>query len=124
LLTQGVVAPPAGARLGEFGAAVKEILRADFLMLKAEVNKTLGYAASRSRGSSVDKIFVVGAMAQYPGVLALISEALSRPVELLDPLAIFRHDLAAEEPTELSSNAGLAVATGLALRGVPASWQN
>jgi type IV pilus assembly protein PilM len=124
LLTQGFVAAPAADGLGGFSAAVKEVLRAEFLLLKAEVTKTLNYAASRTRGRSVDKIFLVGSIARYPGILELISEALSRPVELLNPFAIFPHRLTATQLSELSFHSGVTVATGLALRGVPTLWQS
>jgi Tfp pilus assembly PilM family ATPase len=107
-----------------FAATVREVLRADFSLLKVEVNKTLGYAASRTRGRSVDKIFLVGCVARYPGVVELLSEVLTRPVELLNPFAIFPHRLAPAALHELSADSGIAVATGLALRGVPASWQS
>src|SRR5260370_14019192 len=54
----------------------KEVLRPQLLALKAEVSKTLVYAASKTRGESVDKIFLVGGVARYPGIAALMSEDL------------------------------------------------
>src|SRR5260370_41647880 len=102
----------------------KEVLRPQLLALKAEVSKTLVYAASKPRGESVDKIFLVGGVARYPGIAALMSEDLAKPVEVLNPFAVFPHRLTSTELAELWPHSGVAVATGLALRGVPGSWQN
>ncbi len=123
LLERGFVATPGADGSGEFSAALKEVLRPHFLGLKAEVSKTLIYAASKTRGETVDKIFLVGSVARYPGIAELMSEELAKPVEVLNPFSIFPHRLTQEELAGLWPHSGVAVATGLALRGVPASWQ-
>jgi type IV pilus assembly protein PilM len=125
LLERGFDTTAGGADgIGQFSAAAKEVLRPQLLALKAEVSKTLVYAASKTRGESVDKIFLVGGVARYPGIAALMSEDLAKPVEVLNPFAAFPHRLTQTELAELWSHSGVAVATGLALRGVPGSWQN
>ncbi len=123
LLTHGFAAPGADGN-GEFSAALKEVLRPQFLGLKAEVSKTLIYAASKTRGETVDKIFLVGGVARCPGIAALMSEDLSKPVEVLNPFSIFPHRLTQKELAELWPHSGVAVATGLALRDATGSWQN
>ncbi len=123
LLEHGFAAPGAAGN-GEFSAALKEVLRPQFLALKAEVSKTLIYAASKTRGETVDKIFLVGGVARCPGIAELMSEDLSKPVEVLNPFSIFPHRLTQTELAELWPHSGVAVATGLALRGAPRSWQS
>jgi type IV pilus assembly protein PilM len=124
LLEYGLATGPRADGIGEFSAGLKEVLRSEFLGLKAEVNKTLIYAASKTRGETVDKIFLVGSVARYPGIAELMSQELSKPVELLNPFAIFPHRLTQSELAGLWPHSDVAVATGLALRGVPGLWQN
>lgn len=124
LLQYSLTTEPRADGIGEFGTALKEVLRSDFRGLKAEVNKTLIYAASKTRGETVDKIFLVGSVARFPGIAELMSEELSKPVELLNPFAIFPHRLTPTELAGLWPHSDVAVATGLALRGVPGLWQN
>jgi Tfp pilus assembly PilM family ATPase len=124
LLEHGFAAAPGAAGNGEFSAALKQVLRPQFLALKAEVSKTLIYAASKTRGETVDKIFLVGGVARCPGIAELMSQDLSKPVEVLNPFSIFPHHLTQTELAELWPHSGVAVATGLALRDAPRSWQN
>jgi len=124
LLKHGFAAAPGAEGNGEFSAALKEVLRPQFLALKAEVSKTLIYAASKTRGETVDKIFLVGGVARCPGIAELMSQDLSKTVEVLNPFSIFPHRLTQEELAVLWPHSGVAVATGLALRDAPRSWQN
>jgi Tfp pilus assembly PilM family ATPase len=62
---------------------------------------------------------MVGAVARFPGVAQLLSKDLALPVEVLDPLSAFSHSLSEKAAAELSPLCGVAVAVGLALRGVP-----
>src|SRR6266581_1193856 len=124
LLKHGFAAAPGAEGNGEFSAALKEVLRPQFLGLKAEVSKTLIYAASKTHGETVDKIFLVGSIARCPGIAELMSQDLSKPVEVLNPFSIFPHRLTQTELAELWPHSGVAVATGLALRDAPRSWQN
>src|SRR6266568_4008257 len=80
-----------------FSAALTQVLRPQFLALKAEVSKTLIYAASKTRGETVDKIFLVGGVARCPGIAELMSQDLSKPVEVLNPFSIFPHRLTQTE---------------------------
>ena len=118
LLERGFVAAPGADASAEIGAALKEILHPEFMALKDEVARTLIYTASKTRGKTVDKIYLVGSVARYPGIAELLCEVLTMPIEVLDPFSIFPHRL--EHIAELGPHTGAAVATGLALRGVPA----
>ena len=106
----------------EISHTLKEVLQPEFAALKAEVNNTLVYTASRTHGRSVDCIYVVGSVARYPGIEHLLREQFSLPLKLLDPCAIFEHHLTDKELSSLPLRSGVAAATGLALRGVPVLW--
>jgi type IV pilus assembly protein PilM len=112
-----------GAERGsEISDTLKEVLRPEFATLKAEVDNTLVYAASRAHGRTVDRIYVVGSIARYPGIEHLLREQFSLPLEILDPFSIFSHRLSEKELSWLWPRSGVAAATGLALRGVPVQW--
>jgi Tfp pilus assembly PilM family ATPase len=99
---------------------VLEVLHPEIASLLQEINKTLVYTASKTRGKSVDMIYLAGRVARYPGLLRSLEAQLQIPVSLLDPAAVFaseKHPLSIDN--HLESMTGLALTTGLALRGVP-----
>ena len=106
----------------DIAATLREVLRPEFAALADEVNKTLVYTASKTRGRTVDKIYLVGAMAHYPGIRAVLEELLLMPVELLDPFSIFPHSLPPDALQALLPHSSAAIATGLALRNVKEPW--
>jgi len=119
LLAEHGFAATGGNKASQFHTVLREVLGPELLGLKTEMNKTLDYAASKTRGSSVDRIFLVGGIGGYAGSAQFLGEALAKRVELLDPLAIFPHRLTAQQVAELLPHHGVAVAVGLALRGLP-----
>jgi type IV pilus assembly protein PilM len=108
-----------GAQRGSESHNLKEVLRPEFAVLAAEVNKTLVYTASRTHGRTVDRIYLTGTVARYPGIEQLLRELFSVPIEILDPFSLLPHRLADSRISELRPLSGIAAATGLALRGVP-----
>ena len=80
------------------------------------------FLLAQSHGRSVDSIYVVGSIARYPGIEDLLREQFSLPVKILDPLSLFSHRLSDTELSWLWPRSGVAAASGLALRGVPAQW--
>jgi len=107
-----------GPRSPEIDAALREILGAELAALKGEVAKTVDYAAAKRRGMGIDKLLVIGMLDAFPGISQFLSTALGKPVQLLDPLALMPHQLPAGEATRLGAHPGVAVALGLALRGI------
>jgi Tfp pilus assembly PilM family ATPase len=97
---------------------VVEVLMPEVVQLLQEINKTLVYMASRSRGKSVDKIYLTGRVARYSGILNYLREQLHVPVDILDPLEVFASKNCKSHDQGLSTMAGIALTTGLALRGV------
>lgn len=106
----------------EITSTLKEVLRSEFAALIEEVNKTLVYTASKTRGRTVDKIYLVGPMAHYPGIRGMLEELLLMPVDLLDPFSVFPHNLSGAALHSLLPHSAASVATGLALRNVKEAW--
>jgi type IV pilus assembly protein PilM len=106
-------------KLNETEQMVAEVLRPEVAQLLQEINKTLVYMASRSRGKSVDKIYLTGRVARYSGILNYLREQLHVPVEILDPIEVFAAEKCKSHDKSLSTMAGIALTTGLALRGIP-----
>lgn len=102
----------------EASQMMAEVLRPEIAPLVHEINKTLVYMASRTRGKLVDRIFLSGRAACYPGILNILREKLNIPVEMLDPVAVFASKLRKPHKEGLGAVAGIALTTGLALRGV------
>ena len=109
--------PAHGGNDPEMAQTLKEVLRPELATLTAEVNKTLIYTASRSRGRSIDQIYLLGSIGRYPGIDRLILEMLAVPVEVLNPFRAFGSRLGEAELARLRPIAGIALACGLALRG-------
>lgn len=105
----------------EASRMMAEVLRPEIAPLVQEINKTLVYMASRTRGKLVDRIFLSGRVACYPGILNILREKLNIPVEILDPVAVFASKLRKPHEDGLGAVAGIALTTGLALRGVSAN---
>lgn len=103
----------------EAAQMVAEVLRPEIAPLLQEINKTLVYMASRTRGKLVDRIFLSGRVACYPGILNILREKLNVPVEILDPVAVFASKHGKPHEEGLGTVAGIALTAGLALRGVP-----
>ncbi len=122
LLERGFGSSTGGDDVNELVHTLKEVLRPEFAALKAEVNNTLVYTASKAHGRSVDRIYVVGSIARYPGIEDLLREQFALPVKILDPLSLFSHRLSDRELSWLWPRSGVAAASGLALRGVPVQW--
>ena len=101
----------------EIASTITQIVRNRFLGLVAEVEKAMMYTASQLRGAGIDGVYLLGSVARWPGSEALLKELLAIPVEVLDPFSAFiaRSDAAVLE--NLDPIAGIALATGCALRG-------
>lgn len=111
--------PQGAADDDELAQTLAEVLRPEINLLLAEINKTLVYTASRSRGRAIDQIYLLGSVAQYAGLDSLLQQQLKVPVQLLDPLRPFAGALDAPARARLRPVAGMALAAGLALREAP-----
>lgn len=103
---------------GELARTMAEVLRPQFTALVGEINKTLVYTASRSRGRGIDQIYLLGSVGRYRGIDRVMQQLLEIPVEVLNPFRSFRSSLREADQARLRPIAGLALACGLSLRGL------
>jgi len=94
-----------------------EILKPSFLECVDAIQQVLLYTSSETRGKPVEQIYLLGSIAHWPGADRLLNSLIEVPVTVLDPLAAFAGPNAPpREDAEVSPV--VAVATGLALRGM------
>jgi type IV pilus assembly protein PilM len=120
LLREHGIGTPAGAphqagAAPDIGRTVREILYQEFAALAEELVRTQVYVASRTRGSAISRVYLNGSVARYRHIQERVEELVHLPVELLDPLKAFQ-GAALSSPVG-SDMHGIALATGLALRG-------
>ncbi|MCZ6889691.1 MAG: pilus assembly protein PilM, partial [Gammaproteobacteria bacterium] len=93
---------------------VAEIIKPEFTKLAHEIRRGLVFAASESRGARTDHVYLLGSIARWNGTEGLLASMVDATVSKIpNPLALFSGVF---EPTDVQPE--LAVATGLALRGV------
>ena len=103
----------------EVARTLVQIVRPEFMKLVREIDRALLFAESESQGEGEKKILIVGEIAQWPGVAALLSSLTNLRVEKLG----LNHMPFATDP-ELVGNlsdrqaAEMSTAVGLALRGM------
>lgn len=102
----------------EIAQTVIEVLKPEVATLVQEINSTLNYVASKTHGQAIDTIYLVGLANHYQGIRTLLGELLQVPVDVLDPLANFAWRTRDAGPRDLGVMPGIALATGLALRGI------
>ena len=120
LLREHGIGTPAGAphRTGEqpdIGRTVREILYQEFAALAEELVRTQVYVASRTRGSTISRVYLNGSVARYRHIQERVEELVRLPVELLDPYKAF-HGTGSAAALGNDTH-GIALAAGLALRG-------
>ncbi len=119
VVATGAALAPTLAPAEESHAAIVGIIKPVFLQLVEEINKALVYTASQTRGEPIQRIFLLGSAARWPVSGSLLNSLIEIPVHVLypinryPPLVEFLHI-----PPELGDDCQ-AVATGLALRGMP-----
>jgi Tfp pilus assembly PilM family ATPase len=97
---------------------LSEILKPQFMKLVEEIKRAFLYAASETRGRGVTQVYLLGSIARWPGAEQLLTNLSGSTVSKIpNPLALF-------PSSESTEDAGahfapeIAVATGLALRGM------
>lgn len=98
---------------------LREIVKPAFIQLVGEINRALIYAASQTRGESVSRIFLLGGIARWVGADRFLQELIELPVQIIpNPLKIFPARRGAQTEVDEQSVPEIAVAAGLALRGL------
>jgi len=98
----------------ELRRTIHEVLHPACLGLADELAHTQVYVASRTRGSTISRVYLNGSLARYPDIQARIGELIDVPVHLLDPFGAF-HEGAGKDQDRIGRE--IALASGLALRG-------
>ena len=97
------------------GDTIAEILKPQFLGLVDEIKRVCLYAAAETRGGAVNKVYLLGSLAHWPGADGLLGSLADIEVaNICDPLLAFRGD--EKHTSDAAISPELAVATGLALR--------
>lgn len=100
----------------QIGRTIGEILYPEFAALAEELLRTQVYVASRTRGSAVSRVYLNGSAARYAHTPERVAAMINLPVEVLDPFKAFGA-MAGFTPQPGVTH-GIALAAGLALRGV------
>ena len=96
-----------------------EILKPQFMKLVEEIKRAFLYAASETRGRGVTRVYLLGSIARWPGSDQLLSSLTgTRVAKIPDPLSVFPANDEDEIRAAGHSATEIAVATGLALRGM------
>lgn len=102
---------------GGVAQTICEVLRPEFAAFAAEVNKTLIYTASKTRGQSVERVYLLGSVARHPGVAGLVQRLIAMPAEVINVFDVFPARADSAALADLEPIAGIGLAAGLALRG-------
>ena len=95
--------------------ALINIMKPCFRGLVNEIRDVLIYIASETRGGAVEQIYLLGSLARISDVDQLLDQMISIPVKTINPFYGLSHG--DETGNDIGPLAGIAVATGLALRG-------
>ncbi|MDQ2822881.1 MAG: pilus assembly protein PilM [Pseudomonadota bacterium] len=115
-LALGLLHEHGTAAAHQIGRTIGEILYPEFAALAEELLRTQVYVASRTRGSAVSRVYLNGSAARYAHTPERVAAMINLPVEVLDPFKAFG---AIDGFTPQSGvTHGIALAAGLALRGV------
>jgi Tfp pilus assembly PilM family ATPase len=96
-------------------STLQEIVKPCFMRLAEEINRTLIYTASQTRGESISRIYLLGGIARWHGCDALLRSLVQLDVEAIpNPLRSFtrKNDVSDTIRPEV------ALATGLAMHGL------
>lgn len=105
-------------RADEIADTTTDILKPIFLRLVEEINRALIYIASETRGGSVARCHLLGAMANWPEADTLLGSLLSIPAAKLDPFSGFVAGDSGLDLAALDRSSSMVIATGHALRGM------
>jgi len=104
----------------DISQTLAEILTPFFRKLASEINEVLLYTASETRGGTIEQINLFGSLARIRHTDKILDKLLSLPVATVKPFYGFSVNKDSISPNELEPVSGIAIATGLALRGLSA----
>ncbi len=118
--------PPSAGSMGldmmqesDYSQAILEILKPAFLKMVEEINRVMIFTASETHGRPVSQIILLGGLARWPGSDALLRELINIPLSSIKDSFDHIFEDQSEPGSRWSDQVPeLAVATGLALRGL------
>jgi type IV pilus assembly protein PilM len=120
----------ASARQAPYGLDVdasetlQQIVKPAMMNLAEEINRTLIYTASQTRGEPISRIYLLGSLARWQGMDDLLGTLIRLPVVIIpNPLKPFdrNNGISAQNNESIPE---IAVATGLALSGLQDDGRN
>jgi len=103
---------------------LQQIVKPALLNLVEEINRTLIYTASQTRGEPIGRIYLLGSLARWQGMDDLLSTLVKIPVAIIpDPLQPFAQNNGNSKGVN-EATPEIAVATGLALNGLQDNGRN
>jgi len=98
---------------------MSQIVRPQFMRLVDEIKRVCMYAAAETRGGAVSQVYLLGSIARWPGSEGLLGSMTDVDIaKIPDPLAPFSSVAESTGVAAPVSAPEIAVATGLALRGI------
>lgn len=94
-----------------------DILKPSFFVLTEEIKDVLVYVASETRGGAVELIYLMGSLARISAVDQILDRLISIPVKTINPFYGFSMQKNPASIDDLGPLSGIAVATGLSMRG-------
>jgi len=97
---------------------IREILKPLFRQLAKAINEVLVYTASETQGGAIEQIYLFGSIARWRGADQLIDQLITLPISSIPPFFGIPVKGDFFNPQSIKAVPGMAVATGLALRGM------
>ena len=94
---------------------ILEVITPAFHELTREIEKVSAYVHSQLRGADIQRVFLLGSVARWPGSDVYLNGLLDLPVSVLNPFESFQADPKANTALASSPVAGMALAAGCAL---------
>ncbi len=96
-----------------------EIVKPIFVRMSEEINRVLIFTTSQTRGQTVSRIYLLGSIARWHGMDQLLNSLVKLPVETIpNPLQTFHQQGTSDKIINEQAKPEIALATGLALRGM------
>jgi len=118
LYNYGFARGGAKAQEQEILESIAAILKPVFLEFVDEVNKVQLYTSAEMHGLIVSRVYLIGGLARCPGIDAFLARQLGLPAAILSPFEHFRVRSEDAMLVALNDPASIALAAGLALRGI------
>lgn len=103
----------------EVSRTLLQIVKPAFVKLVEEINRVLIFTASETHGQPITRVCILGSMARWPGAMSLLRQLIDIPFQTnqqaYEELFVDKEDDDAPLSEQIPE---LAVATGLALRGI------